>query len=126
MKYPLYLLSYSEFEDLVVLICTEILGEATTGFAPGRDGGRDAIFKGVANSIPSEAKAWDGAFEMFLRSESTTYFDKVKPILAVNDKTGFDPLIKGIQDKTVYVPKWGFDSMNPLALMNYENLCTME
>lgn len=44
-----------DFESLVVDICRVILGEGTVGFAPGKDGGKDARFEGVANNFPSKA-----------------------------------------------------------------------
>jgi hypothetical protein len=45
MKYPLYELTWQEFELIVASICEEILGLGTIIFAAGADGGRDAKFK---------------------------------------------------------------------------------
>lgn len=56
-RFPLHELDESEFEDLVVAICREILGVGTTGFASGQDGGRDAYFEGTANCFPSATPA---------------------------------------------------------------------
>ena len=61
-KYHLDLLSASEFEDLVVHICIDLLGEGTSKFAEGRDGGRDAKFIGTANKFPSERSPAQGYF----------------------------------------------------------------
>ena len=47
MKYPLENLTDTEFEILVALICSEILGTGTIVFSDGKDGGRDAEFKGT-------------------------------------------------------------------------------
>ena len=58
--FPLHDLNNEEFENLTVLICKKLLGEATTPFALGRDGGRDGSFEGKANLYPSEAEPWDG------------------------------------------------------------------
>jgi hypothetical protein len=60
MKYPLENLTDTEFENLVALICSEILGTGTVIFTDGKDGGRDAKFYGKANNFPSESKPWDG------------------------------------------------------------------
>lgn len=49
-----------DFENLAVEICKEILGQATQGFAEGRDGGRDGKFVGTANEYPSRSKPWTG------------------------------------------------------------------
>ncbi|MDO1512269.1 hypothetical protein Q2T41_06330 [Maribacter confluentis] len=60
MKYPLENLTDTEFETLVALICSEILGTGTIVFSDGKDGGRDAEFKGTANNFPSKSKPWSG------------------------------------------------------------------
>ena len=56
MRYPLYDLSWQEFENIVISICEEILGTGTIKFADGKDGGRDAKFTGTANNFPSNAQ----------------------------------------------------------------------
>lgn len=53
-------LEAAEFENLVIAICKEILGEATQGFTRGKDGGRDAVFQGCANVYPSRSLPWTG------------------------------------------------------------------
>lgn len=60
MKYPLENLTDTEFENLVALICSEILGIGTVIFTDGKDGGRDAKFYGKANNFPSKSSPWDG------------------------------------------------------------------
>ena len=60
MKYPLENLTDTEFENLVALICSEILGKGTVVFSDGQDGGRDAEFNGMANNFPSKSKPWSG------------------------------------------------------------------
>ncbi|WP_376902280.1 hypothetical protein [Aeromonas veronii] len=65
-----------------------------------------------------------GTFEIFLRSESIEYFRLLAPALGISKKTDLMPFVEGIKDGSIYVPKWQFDRINPLELMNYENLCT--
>ncbi|WP_298766353.1 ABC-three component system protein [uncultured Polaribacter sp.] len=60
MKYPLENLDDTEFENLVALICSEILGIGTVVFSKGTDFGKDAKFYGKANRYPSESKPWEG------------------------------------------------------------------
>lgn len=60
MKYPLQNLDDTEFEDLVALICSNILGIGTVVFSKGTDFGKDAKFYGRANNFPSESKPWEG------------------------------------------------------------------
>ncbi len=60
IKYPLENLTDIEFEDLVALICEKILGTGTIVFSEGKDGGKDARFKGKANNFPSISEPWHG------------------------------------------------------------------
>jgi hypothetical protein len=61
-RFPLHDLSDTEFEQLVVLICRELMGIGITSFAPGRDGGKDAKFEGTATAFPSTAAPASGKF----------------------------------------------------------------
>lgn len=70
-----------EFEELVILICKEILGEGTQGFSSGRDGGRDAKFHGIADLYPSKRSPWEGI--TIIQAKHTNGIDK-----SYND-TGF-------------------------------------
>lgn len=54
-------LSDGQFEELVIELCVELLGNGVQGFVTGKDGGRDARFRGKAKLIPSEAGPWDGS-----------------------------------------------------------------
>lgn len=65
-----------------------------------------------------------GTFEVFLRAESKEYFDKLIGILGIKTKADLNVFVEGIQNKTIYVPKWDFDRISPLELMNYEQLCS--
>lgn len=60
MKYPLENLTDAEFEELVALICSEILGTGVVVFSIGKDGGKDARFNGKANNYPSKSEPWSG------------------------------------------------------------------
>lgn len=60
MKYAYEDLSEDQFEQLVVLICRQLLGMGVQGFAKGVDGGRDAKFVGVAQLLPSKVAPWSG------------------------------------------------------------------
>jgi len=65
-----------------------------------------------------------GVFEVFLRAESIDYFNRIAPILGVKSKTDLEPFIEAIKSRSVFIPKWEFDSINPLELMNFEKLCS--
>lgn len=60
MKYAYEDLSDGQFEDLIVLLCQQLLGISVQGFAQGPDGGRDAKFMGTAELFPSKAAPWVG------------------------------------------------------------------
>lgn len=70
MKYPLYELTWQEFELIVASICEEVLGLGTIIFAAGADGGRDAKFNGTANNFPSRNSCWSGKF--IIQAKHTT------------------------------------------------------
>lgn len=53
-------LSSTQFEKIIVLISKKIFGISASEFCPGRDGGRDSKFVGVAELYPSEAMPWSG------------------------------------------------------------------
>jgi hypothetical protein len=60
VKYAYEDLSDDQFEELIVLLCQELLGIAVQGFSKGPDGGRDAKFVGKAELHPSKASPWIG------------------------------------------------------------------
>lgn len=61
-RFPIHDLSDSEFEQLVVLICRELMGIGITSFAAGKDGGKDAKFEGTATAFPSTTDPASGKF----------------------------------------------------------------
>lgn len=60
MKYPYEDMSPTQFENLAVAICQEVLGASVQPFAVGPDGGRDAKFVGTAERHPSRNDPWVG------------------------------------------------------------------
>lgn len=60
MGYPYEDLYPMDFERLVVECCRQIFGIGVQAFSPGKDGGRDAWFHGVAERFPSTASPWRG------------------------------------------------------------------
>jgi hypothetical protein len=60
--YRLYELPDSIFEELIGMVCRQELGTGAVIFSPGRDGGRDGRFSGVAARYPSQASPWSGNF----------------------------------------------------------------
>lgn len=58
--YQYFDLDDTRFENLVIAICKEILGQGVQDFSVGRDGGKDGEFNGKANLYPSQQQPWDG------------------------------------------------------------------
>ncbi|UKH18717.1 ABC-three component system protein [Actinobacillus pleuropneumoniae] len=58
--YQYFDLDDGRFENLVIAICKEILGQGTQGFSVGADGGKDGEFYGTANSYPNTQEPWRG------------------------------------------------------------------
>lgn len=87
MRFSLHDLHESEFEQLVTLICREVLGIGITSFAKGKDGGKDAKFEGTANAFPSTAAPATGKFIVQAKHTSS-------PTGSCSD-SGFVTLIKG-------------------------------
>ena len=59
------------------------------------------------------------AFEIFARAESSEFFNRLKCCLGVQTKTDFEPLIEAFNTN-----KLGASNANPVASLNYENMCS--
>ncbi len=60
-NHHLDLLGSTAFEHLVTSLALRVLGPGATGFAAGRDGGRDTLFEGEA-PYPSDSDRWSGTW----------------------------------------------------------------
>jgi hypothetical protein len=63
-------------------------------------------------------------FEMFARAKSMRYFEKIKPLLGVDDKAGLEQLLAKIEAQSDRIPRWQFDRVNPRALMQMEAIAS--
>jgi hypothetical protein len=79
MDYRLELLDDNTFEDLVNTICQKILGTGVISFSPGKDGGRDGKFTGIAKNYPNTVEPWSGIFVIQAKWTSN-------PIASCSDK----------------------------------------
>jgi hypothetical protein len=61
-RYAYHDLYAAQFEELVVAICSVLLGDGVQPFSSGPDGGRDARFDGTALCLPSSAAPHAGRF----------------------------------------------------------------
>jgi hypothetical protein len=64
------------------------------------------------------------AFEVFARSSSRSYFEKVKCILGIDKPSDLNELIESYKTDRQRLPKWQFESFSPSVLLGYEQLAT--
>lgn len=65
------------------------------------------------------------AFEVFERSRSTAYFEKMRPMLGNATKDQLLGVENFYKENPNYVPKWDFDRVDVSGLLGIENLCTL-
>lgn len=64
------------------------------------------------------------AFEVFLRSISTSYFEKSKIILGINSKYELEELMSAYQSGERQTPHFNYTRISPSHLINYDLLAT--
>jgi hypothetical protein len=64
------------------------------------------------------------AFEIFARSKSSAYFERVKILLGINSKDALSRLLKTFTEDPRSVPTWEFESFSPAALLGFNDLAT--
>lgn len=65
-----------------------------------------------------------GAFEIFARAESKTYFEKIKALISIQKKEELLPLFEDYRENKKQLPRWQFRSFDPVSLMGFKNLAT--
>ena len=63
-------------------------------------------------------------FEIFERSRSTRYFEKLRPFLANATKADLEELLTGYENNGRGLPRWEMTRVIPRTLMGFQNLCT--
>lgn len=64
------------------------------------------------------------AFEVFARSSSKSYFEKVKCILGIDKPSDLSELMEAYKAHPQRLPRWQFESFSPSILLGYEQLAT--
>jgi TIR domain len=67
---------------------------------------------------------FNSAFEIFARSVSKDYFNRVKGLLAIESVKDLEDLFMSYQDRSRQLPRWDFQSINPAILMGFDRLAT--
>ncbi len=63
-------------------------------------------------------------FEIFERSRSTQYFEKIRPFLANATKADLEELLAGYGKNGRDLPRWEMTQVSPSKLMGFQNMCT--
>ena len=62
-------------------------------------------------------------FEVFAKSKSEEYFNKLKVIFDIESKEEINKILQLLKEKKHFIPKWQFEGLNISYIMNYNNLC---
>jgi hypothetical protein len=65
-----------------------------------------------------------GAFEIFARSKSKRYFEKVCLIFESATKEDLMPLVESLKNGKLQVPRWGFHSFDATVLMGFDKIAS--
>lgn len=65
-----------------------------------------------------------GAFEIFARCRSITYFDKVKIVLGIDSKARLQQLLELFEYDRWNLPRWEFESFSPSHLLAFDDMAT--
>jgi hypothetical protein len=63
-------------------------------------------------------------FELFARAESLQYFNEMKIIFNISSKDDFQPFIQAVQKGSIYLPKWNYETINPIEFMGFDKIGT--
>lgn len=64
----------------------------------------------------------NGAFEVFARCKSKSYFDRMKVLFDIQKKEDFHPLADAYRSNKLRLPQWDYHSLNPFELMGYDEM----
>jgi hypothetical protein len=64
------------------------------------------------------------AFEIFARAQSRQYFDEIKILFDIKDKSELEPLFQAFREQKLRIPRWEFQSFDPALLLGYERLAS--
>lgn len=66
----------------------------------------------------------DRPFEIYARAQSKEYFDSLRCLFDIDKKADLDVLIPAYQKVQLRIPRWEFESFDPLVLLGYERMAT--
>ena len=66
-----------------------------------------------------------GPFEVFARSQSKRFFEKVRAVFDIQRKEDLLPVVEALKEKKLRIPYWEYHSFNPFELMGCDKLATL-
>lgn len=69
-------------------------------------------------------RRFHGAFEVFARASSRSYFERAKSILGISKPADLKNLMDAYRSDSRRLPRWQYDSFSPSMLLGYEQLAT--
>ncbi|MCH8344368.1 MAG: hypothetical protein IH983_10300 [Planctomycetes bacterium] len=67
---------------------------------------------------------YDCAFEVFARSQSSTYFNRAKIALGVAETAELQTLIRSMTEGSIQLPRWEHETFDPAVLSNIKRIAT--
>jgi hypothetical protein len=67
---------------------------------------------------------YPGVFEIFARSSSRAYFEKVKVSLGIESKENLQQLLNMFESDPRILPRWQYETLNPRKLMAFDKIET--
>lgn len=69
-------------------------------------------------------KRYSGAFEVFARSRSMSYFNRAKFLLGIDTKDQLQPLLEAFSENRRILPRWDHHSFSPSHLLGFNEIAT--
>ncbi len=66
------------------------------------------------------------SFEIYARAQSKEYFTLIAPMFGITKKEDLSELVNAFQQNKITIPRWQFESFNPLELMRYKAMATKD
>jgi len=63
-------------------------------------------------------------FEVFARAQSRQYFDEMKILFDIKDKSELEPMFQAMREQKLRIPRWEFESFDPGLLLGYTRLAS--
>jgi hypothetical protein len=91
--------------------------------------------RSCADALRDETEQWwpelllyverySGPFELFARAESRRFFEDLKPVLGVGEKSDLQAILDALAIKKLHTPQWGWHSLPVASLMGFDKIAS--